>query len=386
MPSLARLVNSRTLVCSTLLLAFPVSAAERLDNKPTDALQPVIRGVRAGEELFRNVELRYLEKYELLTSPPVTTDPRITMLLRYEIEQRLIVQDGLYYYTSNNRSETPKGPEESTYRFGYDGSVIRSVKSHTLTERPGEVQKNANIRSGELPNLGGIVRTPHTLAHSLGKSTLSEWFDHSYIDKYHKGADFTSETVIEGEEEINGISCVRVAHITKGIGAERERTSKRVAWLASDRHYVPAKSAMYERVAARHPVSVALASDWREVEAGVLVPFKVVTTAYTNETLDNARPTPKFRTTITVLSVSLNPKYDVSLFRDIPISAGTLVHVVNNGKIVESYIQQTDLPVPSSSRRLALVIIASVLLIIGALVGYKWYRARTRSAKAAIVS
>ncbi len=86
-------------------------------------------------------------------------------------------------------------------------------------------------------------------------------------------------------------------------------------------------------------------------------------------------------TELTVSKAALDPNYDISLFRDIPIPNGAQVHIIENGVTVRSYTQGGRHTI-SPPRAMPWQWPAIGIVLVGALFigGYLRYRQRRNAA------
>jgi hypothetical protein len=99
----------------------------------------------------------------------------------------------------------------------------------------------------------------------------------------------------------------------------------------------------YEGYAIRYskdlPIGVARASDFRELAPGIWLPFKMSRTTFDDTRLHAGESVVAASLDYELEHATLEPRYDVSFFKDVPFPPGTLVHEVNaERKITNSYV------------------------------------------------
>ena len=112
------------------------------------------------------------------------------------------------------------------------------------------------------------------------------------------------------------------------------------------------------------PFVVMTASDFREIQPGIYVPFHAEKTNFYRT--KDGRNVPDTKTTATVKSVDLKPNYPVEFFRRVTFAPGTLVYVQKGDNIVMSYTQPAPEPPPPSffvRWRAALVSLAALIAV-----------------------
>jgi hypothetical protein len=155
--------------------------------------------------------------------------------------------------------------------------------------------------------------------------------------------------------------------------------------LAPSRNYLPVKREQYNyNYTKEFPLGVGVAEDFREIGAGVWLPFRMTVTTYDERAARLEKH--QVESNVEVMDVefaSLNPNYDISLFRDIKYPDGAVVYQVKDGKIVDSYVQGGG-PAPPEPERSWLFwlggVLAAALVLTGLGWGYRRFRSRPRTA------
>jgi hypothetical protein len=296
-------------------------------------LAAIIENVSNNELLYENREVIGEISYRHLG--PVTWEEALTASNR---QFRHVGQDGLIYLEIHATQEKAAGrPVTGALVHAYDGK--RSISY----QEGGTAAIDRGVRH-EHPQ---IVR-PHTILLYFAevRYPLSTFLKgREAILAHPNGAGFVSNPFAVrylGEEQVGGLSCHKIAadFFSSRGGQKPERTVRRFLWLAPARNYLPVKEMCYElRLSAEIPTGEGVLEDLREIAPGVWFPFSAVYTAYDKNILVNQkRRAPTWKQTWTIKSASLDPKYEIGLFRDIAMPDGTSVAESEGGKYVRTYI------------------------------------------------
>jgi len=143
----------------------------------------------------------------------------------------------------------------------------------------------------------------------------------------------------------------------------KDQVDKQVIWISPERSYLPVKSETFVAPFVDSPFVTMHASDFREVQPGIYVPFRGEKVNYSKR--KDGSTVPGSRTISIVKAVDLNPNYPLSYFQDVPFPPGALIYVQKGDNIVMSYTQQApDVAPPSFFVRWwrGLVILAAVIV------------------------
>jgi hypothetical protein len=292
---------------------------------PTDArLEPILHGIRAGERLCKNLAFEYVRDYRLVL-PRSKWAAEVEYILTQRDEVLLVLQENKYYQATVVKGQAVNGtPVEKSEHLGHDGEVYR-FKRQLGSPQEG----HANIWTG-----GGIGRQagtldPQRMGYPMTHFRLSEILDGSHLQE-RKVEGVTQEVQLLPGEVVGGIPCVKLNLITKVRGeGGKVLTGKQLLWLARDRHYLPVKSHVYGSIyEIDHPLFTVATGDWREVESGIVIPFQAEKKSYDAESLVKGEVVLSNTDTITVTQVSLRPKYDIALFRNVHFPPGMTVYTV----------------------------------------------------------
>jgi hypothetical protein len=355
------------ILCSTavLWLAPPLCAAD-------ERLRPVIENVRANEPLYQNIEAHVTASYQLQDLDP----GNVPGLIKSQSETaRTVLQGHLLYFRSDQVDQLGDNTTmPNNLEMGYDGEYTRRVH--------GQV---ANLVHG--PDSHDRLFRPHTwlLAGARVTFPLSVWLaGGKELRTYPEAGPYkrlwAQETFYEQEEVVDGLHTVKLRAETRDPSS-RELITLRYLWLATDRNYLPIKTEAYQANASTTlPVELGRAEDFREVAPGVWLPFRRSFVVHSDAKLRENKLVVSNSREATLTKIDLNPRYDISLFQDIPIPDGTKVYEVKDGKIINSYTQgeQTSpLWHPAKARPWWRWLVApSVgLVLIGGWFAYRW-RAR----------
>lgn len=371
-----------SLLCPAILPAEGPPAAP-------DRIRQVIENVEANEKLYQNIEVVLRLNYRLDEKVGPVMDKLKT---RQESVLRSVSQKGLFYLKSGGSEALVSGDafEANTVK-GYDGGKTRWVQRNGK-EVAGRMDMTAaaNIVSGRQEDCGVFVAHTWLLSRAPMCFPLSLWLRgdpalsaHPQAGFYGKNA-LKKEASFEKEEEVDGLRCVKLRSETRLRAGDQRIIGVRDLWLAIDRNYLPVKTEFYEpRISMELPGESGHAWDFREIAPGVWLPFERKVTVYDSDKLrDEKKQVFRNADEARLELAKLDPDYDISLFRDIPIPAGATVYEIQDGKIVNKYVQERDEgpKQPSSpGRRMAwIILLAATLLLLLALGILAYYRRRAR--------
>ena len=151
----------------------------------------------------------------------------------------------------------------------------------------------------------------------------------------------TIDVSYQGDDEFLDLKCHKL-WVTTSVPREKGRTLPYVRfelWLAERRNYIPVRALVFAfRFSKTLPYKESSVSEFREIEPGIWFPFAARHLGYNDFPLREGRQEPHGRYTYEVRSVSLNPTYEKSFFRDLTFPPNTSVYEVEDGKIVKSYL------------------------------------------------
>jgi hypothetical protein len=288
----------------------------------TGRLAEIVENVRANEELYRNLEYTFVYERELLRDPRPGEEQ--SLVRRRRIKTRCVWQNGMAWLRWDYSDLPVQGAEITrTCRLAYDGRTTR-ILDHT----PG--QDIVNIHDGLF--MDSQMRRPHTLL------LINGWLGDLKLSEFLTAAKFSGfflDVSDEGEEVVDGLRCFK---LRCDVGTVKEAPGTRLLWVCPDRNYFPKSTVFYEPAySAAIPLAYGDASDFREVEPGVWMPFRCELTINDETAASEGRTLPSNRTVVTIESVDLHPSYDVSFFRDVPIPDGAYVVEFKDGEAGRSY-------------------------------------------------
>jgi hypothetical protein len=381
------------LVCSLLSSCHFVQAGAPAGRDTDTTLPQIIENIRQNELLYENREVIGEMTFELLRPVPQGFEDMDLAEAREEF--RHVGQQGMIYFQVNGYQKTMKSEHITDALQGYDGE-----KTTTYEQRQAAV-----IRHGTRFEDIRILR-PHALllySEFVGFPLSTFLKGEKAILAHPNGGGFKQHRIrptYVGDEEALGFTCHKISIdlLWSWKGEEpKEVTARRVLWIAPERNYLPVKQVAYTlNISPDKPLEEAVVEELREVVPGVWFPYRTVLTGYDHEIMARQqRPLLAWRRTWTIKQASLDPEYDISLFRDIPIPDGTPVREYANDLFVRKYLQGRPLTasspnggpqevvVGSSLARWALFVVSAGLLL-GFLVLRVLYRSvrRARSADA----
>jgi hypothetical protein len=379
-------------------LAVSLSCAGALPAEERPAMpsriQQVIENVEVNEKLYQNIEVVLRETYRLDETVGVLMDKLKT---RQERVRRSVSQRGLFYLKEGGSEALVSGDAyEANTTQGYDGDKTRRVDRNGK-EIDGRADLNgvANITVGLEEDCRTFVAHTWLMSRALMCFPLSLWLrGEPALSAHPQAGSFRTyflqkEAVFEKEEEVDGLRCVKLRSESR-LRADQRLIGIRLLWLAIDRNYLPVKTEYYDPpISQELPGESGYARDFREIAPGVWLPFERKVTVYDDDKLRKEKKQVFRNADEARLELAkLDPDYDISLFRDIPIPAGTHVYEVQDGKIVNSYVQAgveeaPDQPRPMGRKTtwiIAAVATALLLLVLGALAYRRWHARRAAHA------
>jgi hypothetical protein len=288
----------------------------------TGRLAEIVENVRANEELYRDLEYTFHYEGELLRDPRPGEEQSLVRTRR--IQTRCVWQNGMAWLRWDYSDLPVQGAEITrTYRLAYDGRTTR-ILDHT----PG--QDIVNIHDGLF--MDSQMRRPHTLL------LINGWLGDLKLSQFLTAAKFSEfflDVFDEGEEVVDGLRCFK---LRCAGGMVKEAPSIRYVWVSPDRNYLPIRTVFHSSMYSfTIPLEYGHASDFREVEPGVWMPFRFEVMVNNELAASEGRTLPSNRTVVTIESVDLHPSYDVSFFRDVPIPDGAYVVEFKDGEAGRSY-------------------------------------------------
>src|SRR5262249_38497092 len=153
--------------------------------------------------------------------------------------------------------------------------------------------------------------------YTLGYDTpapLSEILGGSFYRRAAFADTVKQEVLVAGTEEINGMLALGIEERRKQLDAHGNETQwqKIVSWLAVEHQFIPIKTQLLDSKMPEHPTAVFEAEDWRELEPGMLVPFRGIKTYYE---MVRGKPVQLQQVVTEFVKVDRNVSYDVSFFR-----------------------------------------------------------------------
>jgi hypothetical protein len=310
---------------ATLALGQEVAARDR-------TLKQIIDNVKANEKRYRNIEVRTRRAYRL--GKPMDLKPGFVVIS--DATSRHLLQQGMFYYECDESLQTVGGQRDRRDTIqGFDGITTKILNQKTVAEiRNGRVEDAHLLRphSMLLAECAGVHFALSIFLIGGNELKATPWFRDAAVSVRY-----------DGDEVENGLRCHRLRvdyprdRLNDGLGPD-----VRYIWLSPERNYLPVRTEYYRRPKRENdpPLEVGWTDEFREISPGVWFPFRYSAVVYDVTSYDrkgtlvvsNIRQ-------LFVDSAKLDPHYDVRLFRDIPISDGVTVQVIENGKVVKKYTQ-----------------------------------------------
>jgi hypothetical protein len=298
--------------------------------------------VRRNEDLYRDLEVKWTLSFKL--GKPKVIHPNAIRV--QEENARCVLQGDLIYLKVEGSSATIDGQTISCNTLqGFDGQRTLIYEQDAVGNlRPGRVESFRLFRPHTLPLRRAFVQFPLSIYLQGDDAIASHPNGRTYSDIH-------LEPKYVGVEIVQGMACskILIETWTKGGGKLLE-DAKWFLWLAHDRNYLPIKVEAYKiSKSLKRPMQQSLLSDLREIAPDVWFPFAATTICNDPDTLHEAKGSVAWKDEYRVQQASLNPKYDISLFRDIQFPSGTYVYDVDGDRIIGERV--VGKPKPTSGRQ-----------------------------------
>jgi hypothetical protein len=320
-------------LCLSSYLAFGfllVGVARAQDEEAR--LGEIIANVRANEQLYRNSDVTYETSHRLENRLPHTSRRAISSS---RVIERSVIQAGKTYCKRVNAGHSVEASEfEEKSLCAFDGKMTRFVSGNI-----------ANLHEGQGLNTPDSFR-PHTwlLSRAAIAFPLSAWLRAGRELQEHPRAgmykSWLHKVSLEKEEVVNGTFCLKIRSELWDPGDPPTLNTIRLLWLAAERNFLPIKTVGYAAAYSKElPLEEAEAGEFREVKAGVWLPFH-----YSMKVYDEIEVRERKRLVIsnseegTIRSPNLEPAMDMSFFRDVPFPSEAVVYEFDqDGKLIRSY-------------------------------------------------
>jgi hypothetical protein len=307
---------------------FALLAAQ--SGSPDAIMNAIIENVQANEALYENLEIVSSKTYRLIDGAMAPQNAAATIFG----QSRIVYQHGLLFIKHDENLKGADGKQyDQGFLEGYDGKSTRVVEQGRV----------ANIRNDKLDELR-LIR-PHCLAiqSQVPLSVFLRGGEGMRKHPWYRNASITSRYV--RDEMCFGLRCHKVRiDLTPDSWKPTDGTHYwfQNLWLAIDRNFLPIRSEGYLDIQkdGESPIEIGVADDLREIAPGVWFPFRARIDSYDRISYrDQGKHSLMGTHDIHISQASLDPNYDISLFRDIPIPNGAQVHIIENGVTVRSYTQ-----------------------------------------------
>jgi hypothetical protein len=219
------------------------------------------------------------------------------------------------FYSKDEQVIEGSGSKVSELTRAYDGEVTRVLDGQIGNVHQGRDEEQNIFR-------------PHTflLARSFVKVPLSQWL---------RGAD--KKVFVESTERIGSLDCVKLRCETWKDNVLR---TIRFLWIAPTRNYLPIRHVAYLTHYSRTiPITVGESTEFKELAPGIWLPYRISLTINDEWLAREGRTVTSNTETWTIRTAELDPKHDVSFFRDVTFPKGTAVYEIVDGKIVSDRIE-----------------------------------------------
>jgi thiol-disulfide isomerase/thioredoxin len=333
-------IRDRKLVGSSL----PEPIADEVEEKAK--LAEVVAKVKEHESRYADLEVKAGFDYKHVGS----SMHRSGVISEQTNAGRSVVRRNLAHFTEHAAYSTVDGRRsEQKSVEAFDGQWTRAVNRFTRDDR--EEQIWASLRKGggekaEGRHDGVPIFRPHTfllrddwLYGPLADLLVSQWHD--------KTNEYRLRFRYCGEEAYDGHPCIKLrGDVTTQEGEPPH--SFMAVWLAIDRNYIPIKLEHYGGNFGLQPMPGAIyrCDDFREIAPGIWYPYRATLFSFDNwQDMARGRITLTWHRDYKVESVTLSPKADAELFKNVVVPAGTKVQVSDeDGDYVGQYIQLVEGP------------------------------------------
>jgi hypothetical protein len=299
-----------------MLLAWSIPVRA---NEPARApkLQDLINKVKAQELQYANYELLITESYEQLRPEEVQPAMLLHMALNYRTQWRFIRQNGWGYSSQSRTGKWASGKAyDGHYVYAFDGKHTR-------------VCDNGKARIYE--GLKESLQTcrPHTLLLGTRRGSMSLA---DYLGQTEGGHQNRKKTVIVtvlGQEEIDGLQCVKVR--IEHWGQAEEDPEHRIVWLAVERNFFPAKS--YYGLGLAWEEDQVL--EWNEIQPGLWIPKRMELVSNDWDAARQGLIVPSSRREFRLERIDLKPNYPLEFFQKVTLPDGTPFPAVAEKRAVD---------------------------------------------------
>ena len=147
---------------------------------------------------------------------------------------------------------------------------------------------------------------------------------------------------VAGNETIGDQQCIKLRSIQSDWCDSPTVYILDTLWLAPQLNYLPVRRELDMRnYSWIWPFCVYQADDFREIRPGIWLPFHLKKSPYDWAALDEHRDVTRELDEYTVLRADLNPKYEIDLFREIPVPTGITVEERTLGCLTPNLVPRT---------------------------------------------
>jgi hypothetical protein len=320
-----------------------------------ESVREIIENIKRNEDLYKNIALQVERTYKLNSDyqfkSPEDFDVQHTVINK-------IHQDNKVYY---------KVDEDST--------TVGSTKIKLLEECRYDGVLSRLVRSNEAANLSN-KRVDHYYSrwvdpfHVLFEMQLDELSLSGFLTggpELRSVRNYSAcnlKTSLDSIEFVDGLRCLKLRVVAWRDGLKPEDVPASFLWVCPERNYLPIRWHWTNDKAMGNafPELTAEARDFREIAPGLWHPFECTIRLYDHISFkEKHKYILACEKTFKYLKVNPDPNYPDEFFRDLEIPDGLPAYIVENGKIVDSFVQgrsRTARPTPRSW--LVPVIIAAI--------------------------
>lgn len=336
--------GSRLLVAVVLLLGIPflvtkICAEEKPQVPsftPDPRLAEIIREVKQNEALYENLETEQRLVKQLVLKQNAAWSPFGPILARREEKLHTVRQGDLIYYRGDEKELLISGDVAHFVRVSaFDGETTRSVDYGACVNIHGERHESQYVYP---PHCWALFdqRVNFPLSVLLQGTEAIHKHPKTHVYSEERGSVFEFnrfEAEYAGEEEVNGLKCVKILCRRWYYTIRNGKPSKSFIWLAPERNYLCVKRQPIPREAKQPPGSFTIVDSFREIADGVWLPERVRVLDYYYKDLKQGKQTVEWKDTLELVEAKLNPGRPVGFFSDVEIPKDLPVYHIVDGRL-----------------------------------------------------
>ena len=316
----------RVLTCAAALLFISGSGVVLADVTINDILE----NVRRNEALYSNIDATFLTEYSTRDRPAAKFSNGSEETTAQEIEGHYVVQ-GEYFRLDRKGTSRGETSVNSLDRIrGFDGKTTRLYDQNAIGNIIRGREEDADWLRPHMIFMRHICQVPLSIYlaghEAMASHPRGNWTGNSTLDRKY-----------DGIRRYEGFDChvVQVDQVLPEHGA----INRWELWLAEQRNYIPVRAITYiYQFSKNAPIAEGRITDMHEVKPGIWFPSAAVFTSYNPAVLMyKGEQEFMWERRFTTKSISLDPHYDISYFRDIVFPQGTAVYELEASHVTRKY-------------------------------------------------